>query len=115
VLFESSRYILSKVYYDNETNELSLGPRDRFLYTDVEGIIPHVVSDGDNLWSLAAKYYGSEQEDETNYWWVIAEFQPKPIIDPTLRLEAGIIILIPPLSWIQEGLASNSGVDLSAL
>jgi hypothetical protein len=29
------------------------------------------------------------------FWWAIADFQPDPILDPTLRLEPGRRLFIP--------------------
>ena len=29
------------------------------------------------------------------FWWAIADFQPDPIVDPTLELEVGRTIFIP--------------------
>lgn len=53
----------------------------------------HVVKDGDTLQGLAARFF--PDEDAALLWWAIAWFQPDPILDPTLALEAGSTLVIP--------------------
>lgn len=81
-----------------------IGSRDRLLYTPIANIEPHIVEDGDTLWSLAARYYGGD-DGEANLWWAIADFQPEPILDPTIALAAGSTVLIPPLAYVQNALS----------
>jgi hypothetical protein len=52
------------------------------------------VVQGDTLWGLAGRYFAPLNR-ACGYWWVIADFQPDPIIDPTLGLEEGRVLFIP--------------------
>jgi hypothetical protein len=103
MIFTDSRYQLA-ILQGKSTGELYIGSRDRLFYANMSNIEPHIVEDGDTLWSLAARYYGGE-DGEANLWWVIADFQPEPILDPTIALQAGSTILIPPFSYVQNALA----------
>jgi len=103
VFFSDSRYQMA-IVEKRESGEMAIGARDRLYYADVDGIIPHVVEDGDTLHSLAAEYLGGET-GESNLWWAIADFQPDPIIDPTIALAAGTTLLIPPISYVQRMLS----------
>jgi nucleoid-associated protein YgaU len=59
----------------------------------------YVVRAGDTLQTLALKFF-SGFADASNLWWVIAEFQPEPIFDPTLRLEPGSLLIIPSVTMV---------------
>jgi hypothetical protein len=61
----------------------------------------HVVEQGDSLWSLAAKYFRAMQRP-AGLWWVIADFQPEPIVDPTIRLRIGTVVVIPSVRTVVE-------------
>jgi hypothetical protein len=110
----TSPYNLSDVFQD-EAGRLSFAARTRLLWEDLEGVRAHVVKTGDTLWSLAMRYYKSvgQPGDGARLWWVIADFQPEPINDPTIALQDGEIVLIPPLSAVQTALA-GAGSDYLA-
>lgn len=111
---DDSRYNLADLYKDS-SNRSYTSLRGRVFFDDVEGTVPHVVEDGDTLWSLADRYYGGLIDDDVNYWWVIADFQPEPINDPTIKLEKGQIILVPPLELIMAVLEEYPDEPLSEL
>lgn len=54
----------------------------------------HVVKDGDDLFGLAGAYF-QHLPRGCGYWWAIADFQPVPIVDPTLALVPGTKLYIP--------------------
>jgi len=61
----------------------------------------HVVGRGDSLFTLAARYF-SGFERGAGLWWAIADFQPDPILDPTLVLEEGRLMFIPSERTMRE-------------
>lgn len=61
----------------------------------------HVVSEGETLQSIAARYFASLFRP-AGLWWVIADFQPDPVHDPTLTLETGTVLIIPSERTVQE-------------
>lgn len=63
----------------------------------------HLVRDGDTLYTLAGAYYRKANIPRpSGLWWVIADFQPSPIHDPTLQLDLGRILYIPSVRTLIE-------------
>ena len=114
MIFEDSRYVLADMFFDAQ-NRTYIGPRERFFFEDLEGNIPHTVRDGDDWHSLAYQYYGRALSGQVNLWWGIADFQPEPVLDPTLTLQPGTIILIPPLHVLQGELEGLPDEPLASL
>jgi hypothetical protein len=111
---DDSRYNLGELYKD-ASNRSYTGLRGRILFADTDDIVPHVIEAGDTLWSLADRYYGGLIDNDVNYWWAIADFQPEPINDPTIMLVPGQIILIPPLETIVAALEEYPDEPLAEL
>jgi hypothetical protein len=83
-----------------------LTDRVTFQFRTLADNIQHVVEEGDSLYTLAAKYYRGLPRP-SGLWWVIADFQPNPVHDPTLKLEVGRVLIIPSLRTVQEELFSE--------
>jgi hypothetical protein len=92
-----------KIYSRHEFTGSILDSADRRLLTDR---VPyryanriddtaHVVSAGESLFSIAGRYFGSISDRGAGLWWIIADYQPDPILDPTLRLQEGSTLFIP--------------------
>jgi hypothetical protein len=96
-----SRYLASIGRKDVGGN-VFLTEREPFRYDPkLAGTRTHVVSGGDKLWQLAHRYWQPFPNAE-HLWWVIAEFQPQPIMDLTLDLAEGRVLYIPSLRVLQE-------------
>ncbi len=78
----------------------------RFPYRALEDTREHVVGEGDTLWSLAARYFASLPLPATLYW-IIADFQPDPIHDPTITLTPGRVLYVPSLRTVTEEVFSE--------
>lgn len=78
-----------------------LTERVQFRYRERSDNKLHVVRTGDTLFSLAGRYF-DVFDRAAGLWWVIADFQPDPIHDPTLRLEDGRVLIIPSVRTVQE-------------
>ena len=91
-----SRYLFCHGVRD-ENGKLYLTEREPYRYLPFSDNRIHTVVEGDTLFNLAGRYF-APLERACGYWWVIADFQPEPhiIVDPTLRLEPGLEIHIPP-------------------
>lgn len=98
---------------DDALQRTYLTDRVRFFFQALDDNIQHVVVDGDNLWNLASRFYASIPRP-AKLWWVVADFQPDPIHDPTIRLETGRLLFIPSLRTVNEQIFSPSRRDLSA-
>ena len=61
----------------------------------------HVVAEGDTLHTLAHDYFQGLPRP-AQFYWVIADFQPEPILDPSIRLAVGRQIVIPSLRTLVE-------------
>lgn len=96
-----SRYSLTAAYTDPFSGALALTDPEPFPYAPFSDNRQHVVVDGDTLWNLAARYF-TPLPKANDLWWIIADFQPDPIVDPTLVLEAGRVIIIPSIQTVQE-------------
>ena len=83
-----------------------LTERDPFRYRELPGTAAHVVVEGDTLWGLAARYF-APLERPAGLWWIIADFQPAPILDPTLALEPGSVVLVPSLAVVTDVILSD--------
>lgn len=96
-----SRYLVTYGLKDSNS-KLYLTERTPFRYDPaLQGTRRHVVAQGDRLWHLAYRYFAPFPNAE-HLWWVIAEFQPQPIQDPTLDLAVGRVLYIPSTRVVQE-------------
>lgn len=106
MLFDNSRYTLSRVI-TSDTGYIFTSQRIRLEFEDLPENRYHVVMDGDTLHTLAAKYLPANDGIETGFWWAIADFQPEAINDPTLKLKAGTVLVIPAKEYIETQLSVN--------
>ena len=68
----------------------------------------HVVVQGDTLWDLAGRYFAPLPR-ACGFWWAIADYQPDPIVDPTLVLEPGRRLFIPSLRVLTDVVLGEAG------
>ena len=78
----------------NEDGELFLTEREPYRFHNHTDTRVHSVVQGDTLFDLAGRYFAPLPR-ACGFWWVIADFQPDPIIDPTIELEVGRRLFIP--------------------
>lgn len=104
-----SRYTFSKARRDSE-GDLILSDPEPYKYRPFSDNRVHVVKEGDSLFSLAARYFRGFQRPDGLYW-IIMDFQPIPIHDPTLKLTVGSIIIVPSLRTVIEEIFSERRYD----
>lgn len=95
-----SRYAFSAAVLD-DAGRLLLTEREPFRFRSFPDNRQHVVQQGDTLFSLAGRYFAPLPRP-SGLWWVIADFQPEPIHDPTLALDLGRVVFIPSVRVITE-------------
>lgn len=88
-------------------NVVQLTDRQPFLYRNLADTRRHIVRKGDTLWTLAARYLRGI-ERPAGLWWVIADFQPDPIHDPTIDLTEGRVLHIPSVRTVLELIFSEN-------
>ena len=66
----------------------------------------HVVVQGDTLWGLAGRYFAPLPR-ACGFWWAVADFQPDPIVDPTLELDIGRRLVVPSLRVLTDVILSE--------
>ncbi len=97
----NSRYLSTEGVVD-DNGYFHLTEREPFKYdANLPGTIRHRVGAGESIFTIAFKYYDPFPNAE-HLWWVLCEFQPDPILDPTLDLAENRIIFVPTLRVIQE-------------
>jgi len=95
-----SRFSFSAAVLD-DAGRLFLTEREPFRFRSLPDNRQHVVQQGDTLFSLAGRYFAPLPRP-SGLWWVIADFQPEPIHDPTLALDLGRVVFIPSVRVITE-------------
>lgn len=85
----------------DEAGRMYLTEREPYRYRAHADNRQHTVVHGDTLWGLAGRYF-APLERACGYWWAIADFQPVPIVDPTLALEVGRTLHIPSTRVLTE-------------
>lgn len=96
-----SRHRFSLAYRDEDAGVVFLSERVPYTYRDFSDNQQHRVQLGDTLWTLAGKRFKGMPRP-SGFWWVIADFQPDRIFDPTLRLVEGTIVVLPSLRVLQQ-------------
>lgn len=81
--------------------EQALDDRVPFGYREFDDNVMHQVQTGDTIFGLAGRYFPNLPRG-CGLWWVIADFQPEPIHDPTLQLADGSLLVIPSERTVEE-------------
>lgn len=108
----NSRHEFTRAFEDPRTGKLMLSDRAPYRFKDFSDNIAHIVGRGDFLWTLAGRYFAGLTDRPAGLWWIIADFQPVPIIDPTLELEEGTTIYVPSRRTVQEEIFNPRRRDL---
>ena len=80
---------------------LFLTEREPFAFREETDSRVHLVRQGETLFELAGRYFAPLPR-ACGFWWAIADFQPDPIIDPTLELEPGRAVFVPSLRLLTD-------------
>jgi hypothetical protein len=101
-----SRFTFSAAVLD-DADRLLLTEREPYRFRALADTRQHVVQQGDTLFTLAGRYFAPLPRP-AGLWWVIADFQPEPIHDPTLALDLGRLLFIPSVRVITEEIFSEA-------
>lgn len=108
-----SRHRFSSGVLDDDDGRLMLTDPEPFEYQDRIDNVLHTVVQGENLWTIAGRYYASIPRG-CGLWWVIADFQKIPIHDPTIALSEGTVLVIPSVRTVLEEILNDNRRDTNA-
>jgi hypothetical protein len=100
-----SRHPVTSAVLDDE-ERLLLTEREAFRFRSLPDNRQHVVKEGETLFTLAGRYFAPLPRP-AGLWWVIADFQPDPIHDPTVALEPGRVLVVPSVRTVLEEVFSE--------
>lgn len=102
----NSRHLYTTAQKRAGGSHLFLSDRVPVRFRELPDNRVHTVREGDTLHRLAAMYFVGLGElpfvSAANLWWVIADFQPEPIHDPTVQLVVGSKLVVPSTRTVQE-------------
>jgi hypothetical protein len=99
-LEELSRYRVAELIKDADESLSWTVPRTLEYNGGADDDIHHEVQLGDTWHLLAHKFYGPDFGG-ARLWWAIVDYQPTKVIDPTVALKPGDIVVIPSPLTIQ--------------
>ncbi len=108
-----SRYSFSFAQEDS-LGRLLLSRRDAIRFERREDNRNHLVNEGDTLFNLASRFFKGFTTRPAGLWWIISDFQPTPIHDPTIRLSAGSVIVIPSVRYVIEVVLDEGRIEEAA-
>ena len=106
----NSRYQHSTIYTDTAGARFLTEPPSLPYVDSVENRV-HVVTGGERLQDIAHRYFkdiGDDTFPAAALWYIVAQFQPTPIIDPTLRLAEGLRLYIPSKGYVAQRVFDKS-------
>lgn len=92
-MLKDSRYQYCYELFDDDGVPYLTEP-EPFEYRDEPDNRVYTAVDGDTLWGLAHFAFAGYPRP-CGMWWIIGQYQPTPIIDPTIAITAGTKIYIP--------------------
>ena len=101
-----SRHIYSRIRADAE-QRLVLTEREPYAYRELTDNREITALQGDTWFSLAARYFAPLPR-ACGFWWAICDFQPTPILDPTVPPVTGTTIVIPSIQTLRTRIFGES-------
>ena len=83
------------------SEKIGLSEREKFTYRELDDNRFHKVVRGDSLFTVAERAFPSFPR-ACGLYWIIADFQPTPILDATIQLEVGSTLVIPSERTVRE-------------
>lgn len=96
----NSRHLLTTGLTDTNQN-VFLADRVPLRFIDLPDNRKHTVKEGDSLFNIAGRYFAPVNRP-AGFFWVVADFQPDPIIDPTLKLDSRRVLIVPSIRTLIE-------------
>jgi len=74
-----------------------------------------IVAKGGDTWQSLAFEHLNPVSNAEQLWWVLTDFQPEPVLDPTIPPVPGTIIYIPAPEFVLSELWAESRRDEDAV
>jgi hypothetical protein len=84
------------------TGDILLGEYEPFRYVERVDNIVHEAVVGDSWFNLAQRYYWMISNRACGLYWVVCDFQPTPVVDPTLAIAPGTTIYLPSPATVRS-------------
>jgi hypothetical protein len=94
-MFAWSRYRYCTQYTDSD-GKLFIDEREPFRYREETDNRFHRARLGDTWWGLAHIYFQGIPRP-CGLWWLLCEYQPDPVIDPTIVIPENKMVIIPSM------------------
>jgi hypothetical protein len=104
-----SRHRFAAASLDPEDGMLALSEPESYGYRDFPDNRRHLVALGDTWWTIAGSYFAGLPRP-AGFWWAICHFQPVPVVDPTIALEPGTVVVVPSIRTLQERILNDRRV-----
>jgi len=101
-----SRHLLTTGLTDT-IERVFLTDRVPYRFVEFSDNRKHTVSEADTLFNIAGRYFAPLARP-AGFFWVVADFQPDPIVDPTLKLERGRILFVPSIRTLIETILNEA-------
>jgi hypothetical protein len=101
-----SRYLFCQGLKDS-VGRLYLSDRVPYRYRALTDNRFHTVAAGESLFSIAHVYF-TPLPRASQFFWILAEFQPEPIVDATLKLKPGTQLVIPSVRTLIESIFNEA-------
>lgn len=92
-VYRFSRYTTSQII-TTRNDKLIISPRKVYRYKAFVDNIDHTVREGETIEDIVDLRYPNFPNASQLYW-VLCDFQKVPILDPTLPLTPGSIVVLP--------------------
>ncbi len=110
--FSPHQYTTAKT---NTLGQRFLTDRVPFRFVDAPDNRVHIVQEGERMEDIASRYYARFETVDTpaaGFAWLIRDFQPVTIIDPTIKLKAGQRLYIPSDNFVAQRIFDDRRRDL---
>ena len=78
-----------------------LTEREPYTFRELSDNRTHTARQGDSWFTIAARYFAGVPR-ACGFFWAICDFQPDPVVDPTIPPELGRVVVIPSISTLSN-------------
>ncbi len=91
---EFSRYKFTRGLIDS-SGRLFASEREPLRFRDDPDNLLHTTKTGERWWHIAHRFYREVSDNAGLLYWVVCDYQVPPVLDPTLAIPEGTIVVAP--------------------